>query len=779
MASTRQVRAGAAYVELTTRDNKLVRGLQRAAKRLKTFAASAKAAGMKMLTSGGLASVPFALSAKAFASFEQQMARVQALTGATGEEFSRLESMAKKLGATTTFSASQAAEAMSYFALAGFETQQIMDALGPTLNLAAAGQIEIAEAADIAAKIMSGMGLEATELGSAIDVMAKAMTTANTDLTMLGDAFKFVGPMAKTAGVSLEEITGAIQLLSNAGIQGEMAGTTLRGMLLSLTSPSAEAQKELDRLGVRVIDSAGNVRSLTGIIGDLERALSGVGSGEKLRVLGSIFPARQAAGAAELVSQGAERLAEATAALGDASGTAAGIAGTQLDTLQGDFTILLSALEGVGIAIGEALGDSLRAGIQGVTDLLALLGEWIGKNREVVITAAAIVAGVTLLGGALVALGIGAQITAFGFAGLASAIGLAASLIGAILSPMGLLVAAAVALGTYLLYASDAGSQALAWLADRFAVLKDDALKSWNAIGAALASGNIALAGKILWLTLKMEWQRGVNYLTRLWLDFKKTFLDIASEATFGAAGAFTDATAGLEVAWVETVGFLADAWSVFVNMLTQTWNTTVGFIRKAWVRLKSLFDEDIDVDTEVAAIDDETNAKNAASEQNMLESVGERDRNRRQRRAEIEADREGTQDALAAMQAAEQQQREAQFDRDLAASQAEVEEARREWQQSIAAAQSPEEQAEAAGTESGKPKVSLPEVEASLQGSRSVLDDQQRKVESKGGFNALGLAGLGADSLSQRTAKATEQVAVNTKTLVDQAKRGRLIFTE
>jgi hypothetical protein len=131
-------------------------------------------------------------------------------------------------------------------------------------------------------------------------------------------------------------------------------------------------------------------------------------------------------------------------------------------------------------------------------------------------------------------------------------------------------------------------------------------------------------------------------------------------------------------------------------------------------------------------------------------------------------------------MQAADRQQREAQFDADLAASQAEVEKARREWQQAIAAAQSPEEQADTAGTESGKPQLSLPEIESSLQGSRSVLDEQQRKVESKGGFNALGIAaGLGADSLSQRTAKATEQVAVSTKTLVDQAKRGRLVFTE
>ncbi len=778
MATTRQVRAGAAYVELTTRDAALVKGLQRAAKRLKSFAASAQATGMKMLAVGGLAATPFALSAKAFAGFEQQMARVKALTGANAEDFKKLESLAKKMGATTVFSASQAAEAMSYFALAGFSTEQIMDALGPTLNLAAAGQIEIGEAADIAAKIMSGMGIDAADLGNAIDVMAKAMTTANTDLTMLGEAFKFVGPMAKTAGVSLEEITAAIQLLSNAGIQSEMAGTTLRGMLLSLTSPSSEAKRELDRLGVRVLDNAGNVRSLTGIISDLENALSSVGSGEKLRVLGTIFPARQAAGAAELVSQGAQKIRDATVALGTATGTAASIAKTQLDTVQGDFTILLSSLEGVGIAIGEALRGAMRGTLQAVTGFLAILGEWISKNRIVVLTTAALVLSVVAVGGALVGLGIAAQITAFGFAGLASAIGLAGSLIGAILSPMGLLVLAAAALGTYLLHSSEIGTQALAWLGQRFASLKDDALKSWNAISAALASGNIALAGKILWLTLKMEWQRGVNYLTGLWLNFKKAFLDIASAATFGAARLLTDATAGIEVGWLETVAFLADSWSLFTNMLTKTWNSTVGFIRKAWMRLKSLFDEDINVEAEVKQIDAETTSKNAAAEQSMLEAVGTRDQQRRQRRSGIEQERSQSQATLDDMQATEQQQRQSKFNDDMAATQNEVDQARREWQAAVAEVQSPSTDPAAPDT-GGKTKPSLPEIESSLAASRDVLDQQQRKVESKGGFNALGLAGLGADSLSQRTAKATEQVALNTKTLVDQAKRGRLVFAD
>ena len=772
MPSSRAIRAGAAFVELSTRDSKLVKGLQKASKRLRSFATAAKATGMKMLTSSGMAAIPFALAAKTFAGFEQQMARVKALTGANAEDFAKLESLAKKMGATTVFSASQAAEAMSYFALAGFETQQIMDALGPTLNLAAAGQIEIAEAADIAAKIMSGMGIEADDLGNAIDVMAKAMTTANTDLTMLGDAFKFVGPMAKTAGVSLEEITAAIQLLSNAGIQGEMAGTTLRGMLLSLTSPSSEAKRELDRLGVTIVDSAGNVRGLADIIGDLESSLASAGSGERLRVLGTIFPARQAAGAAELISQGAARLRDATDALGSASGTASTIASTQLNTLKGDATILLSALEGLGIAVGEALGDSLRGGIKTITGLLSVMSQWVSENRSVVLTVVGIIAGVALVGGALVGLGIALQITAFGFAGLAAAIGFAGSLLGALLSPLGLLVGLAVALGAYLLFASEAGGQALAWLGERFGVLKNDAITAWGAIGKALAAGDIALASRILWLTLKMEWQRGIHFLNDLWVKFKDFFLGITTDAVFGSAKILNDGWSGIEVAWTETIGFLADAWALFTNLLTKTWHNTVGFIRKAWVRLKSLFDSELDVESEVSRINQETNAVNQKADNQMLDAVGKRDQERQERRQQVERDRVAVNQTLSDMQRSEHENRQRGFNDDLAKTQQELSSAKDEWQAALA-----EVQQEATPDESSPAGKKLKDLQHSLSLSADSLGEEQRKVESKGTFNALGARGLGSDSLAERTAKASEQIMINTKGLLDEAKQGGLVF--
>lgn len=772
----REVRAGRAYVEIVAKDTRLQAGLRRASKRLQSFAQSVRAVGGSLFAGGLVATSPFGLSARTFATFEQQMARVQALTGATGDDFARLEAKARKMGESTVFSASQAAEAMSFFALAGFEVDDILSALGPTLALAAAGQIGIAEAADIAAKIMSGMGIAAEDLGGAIDVLAKAMTTANTDLTMLGNAFKFVGPIAKSAGISFEEITAAIQLLSNAGVQGEMAGTTLRGMILSLTSPTAEAKKQLDALGVAILDTSGNVRPLADILSDLERGLAGLGAGQRLAILGSIFPDRQAAGAAELVAQGADRLREATQALQDSAGTAGRISETQLNTLTGDFTILMSVVESVQIAIGKALGGALRVVVSSVSKILSSIGQWIEQNQAVVLTIAAIAVGVTGLGATLLGAGIAFSVIAAAMSGLATVAGVVTSALAAIATPAGAVIAVLGGLAAGILTASGVGSEALRWLGDQFAGLRDRASQTWAAMSKAMAAGDMDLAVKVLWAAIRAEWQRGLNVLTGWWTDFKFGFLRIWDEAVFGFSKLINDAWAGAEATWVETIDFLADTWSVFTNMLTKTWNSTVGFIRKAWVRLKSLFDSDINIDAEIERINRETAAKNQRSDEATIDAVGARDAARRTRQQQIEQDRAGRIDQLQQMQDQVRQDRESQQETQIAAAEAELQRATEAWRAAIAEAN--QVPAAEAADKAGK---SLKDRLAALQGSLlepgGVVEREAAKVESKGTFNATALLGLGSDSVATRTAKASEQVAENTRQLVQEAKRGKLVF--
>jgi hypothetical protein len=334
-----------------------------------------------------------------------------------------------------------------------------------------------------------------------------------------------------------------------------------------------------------------------------------------------------------------------------------------------------------------------------------------------------------------------------------------------------LVIVAVGALAAYLIYASGLGGKALAWLGERFETLKNDGIAAWKGIGDALAAGDIALAAKILWLTLKMEWRRGIHFLNGLWVGAKDFFLSIWTNAVFGVAKILNNGWAAIEVGWSETVGFLADAWSVFTNLLTKTWHKSVGFIKKAWVRLKSVFSKDVDVNAEVTRINREVSETTEAADQKMLDAVGQRDRQRRERREQIERDRAGVESTLGDMQAEEHARRQRQFADDLAETEGELADARREWQEAIAEAAE-----KRAAAESGEPER-LKGIEDSLSSSGGILEEEQRKVESKGTFNALAARGLGADSLSERTARAAEQIVVNTKQLLDQAKQGKLVF--
>ncbi len=296
MAGAAGIRAGLAYVELGVNDNALSRGLLAAQARLQAFAAAAKQVGMQMLTASAAMGLPLAAGANVYADFEQSMARVKAIVKPTEEEFAALSKEAEKLGRETIFSAGQAAQAMGELAQAGYKTNDILAASGPILNLAATGQLELADAAKIAIGVMAGMKIPTSDLSRTIDVMAKASVSAKMTLVEFGDSMKYVGPAAVAAGISLEEVAAAIEVLSNAGMQGDMAGTTLRGAILSLYTPTVEAKKTMDQLGVSTKTSTGKVRNFADILEDLEAGLDKLESGDRMTAIGTLFPDRQAVG---------------------------------------------------------------------------------------------------------------------------------------------------------------------------------------------------------------------------------------------------------------------------------------------------------------------------------------------------------------------------------------------------------------------------------------------------------------------------------------------------
>lgn len=303
--------------------------------------------------------------------FESSMNRVQALTNASGSEFKSLQNQAKELGATTQYSASQAADAMGFLGMAGFNTNQILGAMPGTLQLAASAQMDLAQAADITSNILTGYGKDVSELGKVNDVLVKAFTSANMDLTQLGIAMKYAGPVASGMGYQFEEAAAAIGLMGNAGIQGSMAGTALRGSLSRLANPSKQAAAALDRLKVSAKDGKGNMLPLVDIISQLEK--SGATAADMLLIFGDrAGPAMQA-----LVDQGSESLRTFTRELESSSGTAQRIADTQMRGARGAFLEMQSAGEAVLIAIAES------GILEHVTSIARGFAQWLQTMSQV------------------------------------------------------------------------------------------------------------------------------------------------------------------------------------------------------------------------------------------------------------------------------------------------------------------------------------------------------------------------------------------------------------
>ena len=782
MGATQGIRAGRAFVELGVSD-KLTAGLRRAQRRLKAFGDAVRSIGARLVRASAAAIAPLAASGVIFAGFEQRMARVRALTGATGKDFQRLADEARRLGESTVFSASQAAEAMSFFALAGFDVEQILKAIGPTLNLAAAGQLEIAQAADIAAKIMAGMGIEADNLAGAVDVLTQAMTTANTDLNQLGDAMKFIGPIAKSAGLAFEEVVAAVQLLSNTGIQGEMAGTTLRGAILSLTSPGQEAADQLRRLGVSVADAEGNVRPLADILGDLNRAMDGLGSAERLDILGRIFPARTAAGVAELLSQGADKLRAYTRALRQSGGMAARIAGVQLNTLRGDAVILKSALEGLAIAVGEALVGPLRVVANVAAKVVSTMTKWVRENRDLVIMVAAAALAIGAAGTAMVTLGVAAQATSFVLGGLASilagvkiAFAAATAALGAMLSPIGLVVAAVAGLGTAVVVYTGAAGDALDWLKTQFGRLRKTVDNVIGAISDALAAGDIPLAAKVLWLALKLAWQQGAAALNRVWLEARRFFLSTAQKMWFGALAAAETVFHALEVTWIETTAFLSKTWTSFTSGFQKAWNAAVNWTTKRLLELMGLFDETLDVDAAKRMADRDLAGLNAEIDRQRKAALAAREQQRKTQRDRASELHDATLAEIGRRLDEAEKRLEGETDAKIAETRRALAEARRQLEEAIAQAKKRREEAETPGGPPRRgPRDPLKGLEERL---AHIGETVARKISVTGTFNAAAAQGLGTGSDAvERTARATEQTARHTKRLAEAASIGGLTF--
>lgn len=377
--------------------------------------------------------------------FEAGMSKVQALSGATAEEMAKLREQAREMGAATVFSASEAAEAQAFLAMAGYDVAQIMSSLPGLLNLAAAGQLDLGRAADITTNIMSGFNIEAEKTTEVADVLAKAAASANTSVEQMGDAMSYVAPVAAGAGISLEETAAAIGILSNAGIQGQRAGTALRGIIASLQNPTGQTAKALETLGLTVDDVNPSMHSLTDILRTLQEA--GIDSAQAMQLAGT------AAGPAliAMLSAGSDSLADFTDTLVNADGAAAEMAATMTDNLHGRIQEMKSAFEEVALTIY----DNIQPALEWLVEQIKGLADWFNnlspsmQNTIIVIAGIAAAIGPLLIVLGQMSLGLSSIIKLIGplttgLAGATGATGGLSAVIAALTGPIGIAVAAIV-----------------------------------------------------------------------------------------------------------------------------------------------------------------------------------------------------------------------------------------------------------------------------------------------------------------------------------------------
>lgn len=417
------------FVKLGLDMQKFEKGLTQASQKMQAFGKSMTKTGkdLSMKVTAPIVGLG-AVILNTAGNFEAAMNKVQAVSGATGSEFEALEKQARELGATTQFSATQAAEAMTFLSMAGFEANEILGAMPSTLNLAAAAQLDMGSAADIVSNIMAGFNMTSEELSGAVDVLAKQFTTSNTNLSQLGEAMKYVAPVASGLGVSIEETSAAIGILSDAGIQGSMAGTGLRRILSALS-------QESDKLGISVYNSDGTLRGFADIMQDLEA--TGISTTKIMEVFGD----RGGPAMVALLSRGSDAIREQTAALEDSGGTADKLAKTQMKGLNGALNALRSAFQELMLAIADSgLLDAVTSFAQRVTELVRGLSETNPAILRMITVAAGLAAAI---GPVLILIGqmsIGLGAVAAGVKALTIAI--AANPIGAFAIAIGVAVAA-------------------------------------------------------------------------------------------------------------------------------------------------------------------------------------------------------------------------------------------------------------------------------------------------------------------------------------------------
>lgn len=365
-------------------------------------------AGSKALLAGVAAAG--VASTMAFTSFDDSMRKVEATMGGklgnTVKEVTAnteaLRDKAKEMGATTAFSATDAANAMEKLALAGWDTEQVIAGIEPSLNLASAAGLDLATSADILTDTMAAFKLGANEASKSADIFAATSSSTNTDVNQLGEAMKYAGAAAGAASQSLSDTSATLGFFANVGIKGSMAGTTFVSMLRDMKKNAKDGAIQIGKTSVALYDSQGNMRSVIDIMGDVEKATSGMSDKQRDAALAGTFQVESMKGVNAILAQGSGNLRKLATDLDNSNGRAAEMAAHMEGGLGGAFRSAWSAISAVAIEIGEKLAPALETVVRVGADVFSQVASWISNSND--FNAVLVLVGGAILGGVVPAL---------------------------------------------------------------------------------------------------------------------------------------------------------------------------------------------------------------------------------------------------------------------------------------------------------------------------------------------------------------------------------------
>lgn len=480
--------------------------------------------------------------------FDTSMSKVGAVSGAAADELTLLRDKAKEMGSTTKFTATEAAEAFNYMAMAGWKTEDMLNGIDGVLNLAAASGADLATTSDIVTDALTAMGYGAESAGKLADVMAAAASNANTNVEMMGATFQYAAPLVGALGMNMEDTAVAIGLMANAGIKGEKAGTALRAILTRLSTDAGASSKSLgalgtltEELGVQFYNTDGSVRDLSAILNEARVAWADLSAEEQSNYAKKIAGQNAISGWLALMNASTDDVNKLTEAINNSTGAAENMASQMLDNLGGDMTLFQSKLEGTQIALYEKFEPALRKGVDALSKLLDVFNWLIDNGAEVT----AVITGIaTAVGTFMLIINKTAILAAFtkGITAIKTAmLGLNATLLA---NPIGIVIAL------------------IAGLVAAFVVL-------WN------KSEAFREFWKTLWEAIKM----------------------MVSDAWEGLKEFFTGVWENITTVWNEAVTFFQNVWTSITEFFTEAWTTIkelwgslVQFFADMWTEVQTLF---------------------------------------------------------------------------------------------------------------------------------------------------------------------------------------------